>query len=146
VFVASNALEFLCSCAVKLIALDRMSVLLEHGMRLGWDVGGRVVMGLAAAGCAAVIGGNIAAAAYFQTASNSLYASHALPPHARNPPLRYNAAASTTRASRSAATPLLLAPSTRLTPSGLVAAPLRSQLFSQNLVHKVKAAFTLRAG
>ncbi len=84
VFVASNALEFLCSCAVKLMALDRMSILLEHGMRLGLVIGGRVVMGMAAAGCAAVLGGNVAAAAYFQTASNSLYVSHTLPPHARN--------------------------------------------------------------
>ncbi len=69
VFVASYAVEFICSCSVKLLALDRMSVLLEHSMRLSWAIGRRVVMWVTAAGCAVVLGGNVAVAFCFTKCS-----------------------------------------------------------------------------
>ena len=68
-FVVAYAMEFLCLSAAKLMVLDRM---MEFAMRKGegvwrrWVVGGRVVMAAVVAGNVVGLGGNVAAAVYFQ--------------------------------------------------------------------------------
>ena len=81
-FAVTYAMEFLCLSAAKLMVLDRM---MEFAMRKGegvwrrWVVGGRVVMAAVVAGNVVGLGGNVAAAVYFQrTAEYSSAASAAL--------------------------------------------------------------------
>ena len=68
-FAVVYAMEFLCLSAAKLMVLDRM---MEFAMRKGdgvwrrWVVGGRVVMAAVVAGNVVGLGGNVAAAVYFQ--------------------------------------------------------------------------------
>ena len=68
-FAVVYAMEFLCLSAAKLMVLDRM---MDFAMRKGegvwrrWVVGGRVVMAAVVAGNVVGLGGNVAAAVYFQ--------------------------------------------------------------------------------
>jgi hypothetical protein len=79
-FVVAYATEFLCLCAAKLMVLDRM---MEFAVRKGqgvwrrWVVGGRVVMAAVVAGNVVGLGGNVAAAVYFQRSAESLSAASA---------------------------------------------------------------------
>ena len=79
-FVVTYAMEFLCLSAAKLMVLDRM---MEFAMRKGegvwrrWVVGGRAVMAAVVAGNAVGLGGNIAAAVYFQRSGESFSAASA---------------------------------------------------------------------
>jgi hypothetical protein len=71
-FNVAYAMEFLCLSAAKLMVLDRM---MEFAMRKGegvwrrWVVGGRVVMAAVVTGNLVGLGGNVAAAVYFQRAA-----------------------------------------------------------------------------
>ena len=79
-FVVAYAMEFLCLSAAKLMVLDRM---MEFAMRKGegvwrrWVVGGRVVMAAVVAGNVVGLGGNVAAAVYFQRTAESYSAASA---------------------------------------------------------------------
>jgi hypothetical protein len=79
-FVVVYALEFLCLSAAKLMVLDRM---MEFAMRKGggmpmrWVVGGRAVMAAVVAGNVVGLGGNVAAAVYFQRTAESFSAGSA---------------------------------------------------------------------
>ena len=79
-FVVVYAMEFLCLSAAKLMVLDRM---MEFAMRKGegvwrrWVVGGRVVMAAVVAGNVVGLGGNVAAAVYFQRTAESWSAASA---------------------------------------------------------------------
>ena len=79
-FVVTYAMEFLCLSAAKLMVLDRM---MEFAMRKGegvwrrWVVGGRVVMAAVVAGNVVGLGGNVAAAVYFQRTAESFSAASA---------------------------------------------------------------------
>jgi hypothetical protein len=79
-FVVTYAMEFLCLSAAKLMVLDRM---MEFAMRKGegvwrrWVVRGRVVMAAVVAGNAVGLGGNVAAAVYFQRSGESFSAASA---------------------------------------------------------------------
>jgi hypothetical protein len=62
-------MEFLCLSAAKLMVLDRMmdfAMPKGEGMSGRWVVGGRVVMAAVVAGNVVGLGGNVAAAVYFQ--------------------------------------------------------------------------------
>jgi len=79
-FVVVYAVEFLCLSAAKLMVLDRM---MEFAMPKGdgvsrrWVVGGRVVMSAVVAGNVVGLGGNIAAAVYFQRSAEYFSAASA---------------------------------------------------------------------
>ena len=79
-FAVAYAMEFLCLSAAKLMVLDRM---MEFAMRKGdgvsrrWVVGGRVVMAAVVAGNVVGLGGNVAAAVYFQRTAESFSAASA---------------------------------------------------------------------
>ena len=79
-FVVAYAMEFLCLSAAKLMVLDRM---MEFAMRKGegvwrrWVVGGRVVMAAVVAGNVVGLGGNVAAAVYFQRTAEYISAASA---------------------------------------------------------------------
>jgi hypothetical protein len=79
-FAVAHATEFLCLSAAKLMVLDRM---MEFAMRKGdglwrrWVVGGRVVMAAVVAGNVVGLGGNVAAAVYFQRTAESFTAASA---------------------------------------------------------------------
>jgi hypothetical protein len=84
-FVVVYAMEFLCLSAAKLMVLDRM---MEFMMRNGrdmprrWVVGGRVMMAAVVAGNVVGLGGNVAAAVYYQRTAE--YASAASAAFAAN--------------------------------------------------------------
>jgi hypothetical protein len=68
-FTVVYAMVFLCLSAAKLMVLDRMmdfAMPKGDGMSRRWVVGGRVVMAAVVAGNAVGLGGNVAAAVYFQ--------------------------------------------------------------------------------
>jgi hypothetical protein len=62
------AIEFLCLSVAKLMVLDRMTdfACQGDGMSRRWVVGGRVVMAAVVAGQCGGLGGNVAAAVYFE--------------------------------------------------------------------------------
>ena len=69
VFSVTYAMEFLCLSVAKLMALDQMmdfAVSKADSMPRRWVVGGRAVMAGVVAGSVAGLGGNVAAALYFQ--------------------------------------------------------------------------------
>jgi hypothetical protein len=80
-FVIFYAIEFLCLSAAKLMVLDRMmefAMTRREGIPRRWVVGGRVVMAAVVAGNVVGLGGNVAAAAFFQrTAEYDISASAA---------------------------------------------------------------------
>ena len=68
-FPVAYAMEFLCLSAAKLMVLDRMmdfAMPEGDGVSRRWVVGGRVVMAAVVAGNVVGLGGNVAAAVYFQ--------------------------------------------------------------------------------
>ncbi len=68
-FMIMYAMEFLCLSAAKLMVLDRMmdfAMPKGEGISKRWVVGGRVVMAAVVAGNMVGLGGNVAAAVYFQ--------------------------------------------------------------------------------
>ena len=69
VFSVTYAMEFLCLSVAKLMVLDRMKDFAEDGMSRRWVVGGRVVLAAVVAGNVVGLGGNVAAAVYFQQAA-----------------------------------------------------------------------------
>ena len=81
-FAVTYAMEFLCLSAAKLMVLDRM---MEFAMPKGagvwrrWVVGGRVVMAAVVAGNVVGLGGNVAAAVYFQRTAEYSSAASASP-------------------------------------------------------------------
>ena len=90
-FAVAYAMEFLCLSAAKLMVLPKLIVLhrmIEFAMRKGdgvwrrWVVGGRVVMAAVVAGNVVGLGGNVAAAVYFQRTAE--YASAASAAFAAN--------------------------------------------------------------
>jgi len=65
-FSVMYALEFLCLSLAKLMVLDRMRDFVAEGMSRRWVVGGWVVLAAVVAGNVVGLGGNIAAAVYFE--------------------------------------------------------------------------------
>jgi hypothetical protein len=68
-FAVLYAIEFLCLSAAKLMVLDRMMEFVvprREGMPRRWVIGGRVVMAAVVAGNVVGLGGNVAAAVYYQ--------------------------------------------------------------------------------
>jgi hypothetical protein len=79
-FVVVYAMEFLCLSAAKLMVLDRMmefAMPKGEGMSRRWVVGGRVVIAAVVAGNVVGLGGNVAAAVYFQRAAEYFIAASA---------------------------------------------------------------------
>jgi hypothetical protein len=84
-FAVVYAIEFLCLSAAKLMVLDRMMEFVmprREVMPRRWVVGGRVVMAAVVAGNVVGLGGNVAAAVYFQQTAE--YASAASAAFAAN--------------------------------------------------------------
>jgi hypothetical protein len=68
-FAIAYAIEFFCLSAAKLMVLDRMmefAMPKRDGVSRRWVVGGRVVMAAVVAGNVVGLGGNVAAAVYFE--------------------------------------------------------------------------------
>jgi len=68
-FSVTYAMEFLCLSVAKLMVLDRMKDFAApkgDGMSRRWVVGGRVVLAAVVAGNVVGLGGNVAAAVYFE--------------------------------------------------------------------------------
>jgi hypothetical protein len=81
-FAVTYAMEFLCLSAAKLMVLDRMMEFAmrqrkEDGVWRRWVVGGRVVMAAVVAGNVVGLGGNVAAAVYFQSTAEYYIAASA---------------------------------------------------------------------
>jgi len=83
VFSVTYAMEFLCLSVAKLMVLDRISdVPQADGISRRWVVGGRVVLAAVVAGNVVGLGGNVAAAVYFErtaefySAASSAYAAN----------------------------------------------------------------------
>jgi hypothetical protein len=71
-FFVMYAIEFLCMCTAKLMALDLMSDFaapLGSNARRLWILGGRIVMAVVVLGNAVGVAANIAAAVYFEQAA-----------------------------------------------------------------------------
>jgi len=67
VFSVTYAMEFLCLSVAKLMVLDRMTdVRQADGLSRRWVVGGRVVLAAVIAGNVLGLGGNVAAAVYYE--------------------------------------------------------------------------------
>jgi len=65
-FSVTNAMEFFCLSVAKLMVLDRMKDFAAEGISRRWVVGGRVVLAAVVAGNVVGLGGNVAAAVYFE--------------------------------------------------------------------------------
>jgi len=79
VFLITYAIAFLCLSVAKLMALDQMmnfAVSKSRDMPRRWVVGGRVVMAGVVAGNVVGLGGNVAAAVYFEQTAASYSAAY----------------------------------------------------------------------
>jgi hypothetical protein len=65
-FSVTYAMEFFCLSVAKLMVLDRMKDFAADGMSKRWVVGGWVVLAAVVAGNVVGLGGNVAAAVYFE--------------------------------------------------------------------------------